>query len=147
MSPESGTEGPGAVTLQQFLEQLPPELKVLHDGGNGAGALRWVEPSELEDPTPYLLDGEFLLTSGLPFAGKLGTEAKRVDAYVERLVNARVAALGFGLEPYFQSVPDAVSEACARHNLTLVQVPDTVPFAANRTRPNCSGTLRTPTGN
>ena len=59
----------GFVTLAQFLRQLPPELSVLHDGGNGAERLRWVEPSELEDPTPSLLDGEFLLTAGLPFLG------------------------------------------------------------------------------
>lgn len=130
MSPEAGTEGLSAVTLQQFLEQLPPELKILHDGGNGSRTLRWVEPSELEDPTPYLLDGEFLLTSGLPFVGEGGTAPKKVDAYVERLVHARVAALGFGLEPYFHSVPETLFEACAHHNLTLVQVPETVPFAA-----------------
>jgi purine catabolism regulator len=130
MSPDAGTEGLGAVTLQQFLQQLPPELKILHDGGNAAGTLRWVEPSELEDPTPYLLDGEFLLTSGLPFVGEGGTAAKKVDAYVERLVRARVAALGFGLEPYFHAVPAELAKACARHNLTLVEVPDTVPFAA-----------------
>jgi purine catabolism regulator len=123
-------EGLSAVTLRQFLEQLPPELEVLHDGGNSAGILRWVEPSELGDPTPYLVDGEFLLTSGLPFVGEEGSAADKVDAYVARLVKARVAALGFGLEPYFRSVPDALLEACARHNLTLVQVPETVPFAA-----------------
>jgi purine catabolism regulator len=130
MPPGAGTEGLSAVTLRQFLDQLSPELQVLHDGGNGAGTLRWVEPSELEDPTPYLVDGEFLLTSGLPFVGEEGTAADKVDAYVARLVNARVAALGFGLEPYFRSVPDPLREACARHDLTLVQIPETVPFAA-----------------
>lgn len=130
MAPGAGMEGLSAVTLRQFLEQLPPELEVLHDGGNSAGILRWVEPSELGDPTPYLVDGEFLLTSGLPFVGEEGSAADKVDAYVARLVKARVAALGFGLEPYFRSVPDALLEACARHNLTLVQVPETVPFAA-----------------
>ncbi|HSO91543.1 MAG TPA: PucR family transcriptional regulator [Arthrobacter sp.] len=119
----------GFVTLAQFLRQLPPELSVLHDGGNGAERLRWVEPSELEDPTPYLLDGEFLLTAGLPFLGGGGAE-ELVDAYVQRLVGARVSALGFGLEPYFDAVPDAVVRACRRHNLTLVAVPKTVPFAA-----------------
>jgi purine catabolism regulator len=119
----------GFVTLAQFLRQLPPELSVLHDGGNGAERLRWVEPSELEDPTPYLLDGEFLLTAGLPFLGAGGAEGP-VDTYVQRLVGARVSALGFGLEPYFDAVPDAVVQACRRHNLTLVAVPKTVPFAA-----------------
>ncbi|WP_309106156.1 PucR family transcriptional regulator [Arthrobacter sp.] len=129
MSHDAGTEGLSAVTLEQFLAQLPPELSILHDGGNRTRALRWVEPSELEDPTPYLLDGEFLLTSGLPFVGEGGT-ADRVDAYVARIVQASVTALGFGLEPYFKAVPDTVVQACSRHNLTLVEIPHTVPFAA-----------------
>ncbi|XAS68041.1 PucR family transcriptional regulator [Micrococcaceae bacterium Sec5.7] len=129
MSPESAAERLSFVTLEQFLAQLPPELKILHDGGSGGGLLRWVEPSELEDPTPYLLDGEFLLTAGLPFAGDGGTDAK-VDAYVQRLVEAKVGALGFGLQPYYDAVPDALLEACRRHNLTLVEIPPAVPFAA-----------------
>ncbi|MHA7300959.1 PucR family transcriptional regulator [Pseudarthrobacter sp. MDT1-22] len=125
----TGAEPISAVTLEQFLEKLPPELTILHDGGNGSGLLRWVEPSELEDPTPYLLDGEFLLTAGLPFVGEAGNQV-RVDAYVRRLVGAGVGALGFGLEPYFDAAPEALVKACVRHNLTLVQVPSTVPFAA-----------------
>lgn len=125
----TGAERLSAVTLKEFLTKLPPELTVLHDGGNGSGLLRWVEPSELEDPTPYLLDGEFLLTAGLPFVGEAGNKA-RVDAYVRRLVGAGVGALGFGLEPYFNAVPEALVKACIRHNLTLVEVPGTVPFAA-----------------
>ncbi len=118
----------GFVTLSQFLRQLP-ELGVLHDGGNGDERLRWVEPSELDDPTPYLLDGEFLLTAGLPFVGDSGSE-ETVDAYVQRLVEARVGALGFGLEPYYEAVPDTVVRACRRHNLTLVSIPGSIPFAA-----------------
>lgn len=129
MSPEPGADRLGFVTLEQFLHKLPPELKILHDGGNGAGLLRWVEPSELADPTPYLLDGEFILTAGLPFLGD-GGGAGSVDSYVERLVGAGVGALGFGLEPYFDAVPDSLVDACRRHNLTLVEVPRTVPFAA-----------------
>ena len=117
------------VTLQQFLDQLPPLLKTLHDGGSGGRLLRWVEPSELEDPTPYLPEGEFLLTAGLPFLGSGGAPAS-VDAYVRRLVDAKVAALGFGIRPYFDAVPDVVIYACRRHNLTLFEVPESLPFAA-----------------
>lgn len=129
MSPEPATARLSFVTLEQFVEQLPPELKMLHDGGSGASLLRWVEPSELEDPTPYLPEGEFLLTAGLPFLGKGGSAAK-VDAYVRRLVGAKVAALGFGIRPYFDAVPDVLLEACRKHNLTLFEVPESVPFAA-----------------
>lgn len=117
------------VTLEQFLAQLPPELKILHDGGSGAELLRWVEPSELGDPTPYLLDGELVLTSGLPFLGEGGSHGK-VDAYVERLVRAGVAALGFGIQPYFDAVPDELLAACRKHNLTLLEIPESLPFAA-----------------
>jgi len=129
MSPEPATARLSFVTLEQFLEQLPPELKMLHDGGSGASLLRWVEPSELEDPTPYLPEGEFLLTAGLPFLGEGGSAAK-VDAYVQRLVEAKVAALGFGIRPYFDTVPDVLIDACRRYNLTLFEVPESVPFAA-----------------
>ncbi|WP_314192655.1 helix-turn-helix domain-containing protein [uncultured Arthrobacter sp.] len=139
----SAAEHQSGVTLDQLLAKLPSELLMLHDGGNGSRLLRWVEPSELEDPTPYLLDGEFLLTAGLPFVGASGGDAgdsgdgagdsgdgAGADAYVRRLVQAGVVAVGFGLEPYFSAVPEAVVEACVRQNLTLVQVPSTVPFAA-----------------
>lgn len=118
-----------AVTLGEFLAALPADLAVLHDAGNGGAPLRWVEPSELEDPTPYLLDGEFVLTAGRPFLDDGGTTAS-AEAYVRRLVAAGVAALGFGLEPYFDAVPERVRSACQKHQLTLVQIPSSVPFAA-----------------
>jgi len=124
-----GTERLDAVTLGRFLEALPHEVTVLHDAGNAGAPLRWVEPSELADPTPYLLDGEFVLTAGLPFLDDGGSR-DGADAYVRRLVSAGVAALGFGLEPYFDTVPDHVQAACRTHQLTLVQIPSSVPFAA-----------------
>ncbi|OFI37708.1 PucR family transcriptional regulator [Arthrobacter sp. SW1] len=125
-------EGPlGAVTLEQLLATLPPGMRILHDAGKGAAAepLRWVEPSELEDPTPYVPEGEFLLTAGLPFRGDGGTP-ERLDAYVRRLVAAKVRALGFGVRPYFDDVPEGLLDACRRHGLTLIEVPESIPFAA-----------------
>ena len=131
-----------AVTLAQFLAALPEGVAVVHDAGNGNAPLRWVEPSELEDPTPYLLDGEFVLTAGLPFrpdsggkdhdGGRAGGSGQAADAdgYVGRLVAAGVAALGFGLEPYFDAVPGDVVAACRKHGLTLVEVSASIPFAA-----------------
>jgi hypothetical protein len=132
------------VTLAGFLAALPAGVKLLHDAGNGHVPLRWVEPSELEDPTPYLLDGEFVLTAGLPFRNGTGLDhdaafagsgggrrtAAAADDYVRRLVAAGVAALGFGLEPYFTAVPEEVVSACRNQGLTLVEVPASIPFAA-----------------
>lgn len=123
----------GQVLLGDFLGALPGELQVLVDGTAPAAAggpvVRWVEPSELEDPTPYLLDGELILTAGLPFTGAGGT-GEALDGYVARLVRANVCALGFGVEPYFDEVPPGLVEACRRHGLMLLRIPQSVPFAA-----------------
>ena len=115
--------------LARFLAELPPSVVVVHAGDAPDLLVRWVEPSELEDPTPYLLPGEFLLTAGLPFQGDGGTP-DAVEAYVRRLVAAGVSALGFGIHPYFSEVPDVLVEACRRQALPLVRVPAEVPFAA-----------------
>ena len=127
MSPETA-DALSFVTLDQFLAKLPPGLRVLHDGGTGPEPLRWVEPSELVDPTPYLVEGELVLTTGLPFLGSGAEESP--DAYARRLVDAGVRALGFGLQPHFDTVPDEVVAACRRQNLTLLEIPESIPFAA-----------------
>ncbi|WP_026556920.1 PucR family transcriptional regulator [Arthrobacter sp. 35W] len=123
----------GRVTLADFLAALPAGPELVVDGALLASAadttVGWMEPSELEDPTPYLLAGEVLLTAGLQFIGD-GGSPERIDAYVQRLVEASVCALGFGIRPYFDDVPDALVDACRRHGLMLLRVPESVPFAA-----------------
>ncbi|MCZ0986208.1 PucR family transcriptional regulator ligand-binding domain-containing protein [Streptomyces diastatochromogenes] len=54
-----------------------------------------VGTTEIEDPTPYLVGGELLLTAGV----RLPSEADGIDTYVRRVVAAGVAALGFGVAP------------------------------------------------
>ncbi|HKU10191.1 MAG TPA: PucR family transcriptional regulator [Sinomonas sp.] len=116
-----------SLTVSSFLSQLPEDVRVLHDAGDQL--LRWVEPSDLADPTPYLVDHELLLTSGLPLRSS-GPDPIDADAFVRRLVAAQVSALGFGLEPYFSQVPEELVEACSRHGLTLWEIPHSLPFAA-----------------
>ncbi|NKX55156.1 PucR family transcriptional regulator [Arthrobacter mobilis] len=128
-----GTGQLGQVTLGGFLDELPAGIQVLSDEATAAAArgaaVRWVEPSELEDPTPYLLEGELVLTAGLPFLGPGGTAAALED-YVARLVRAKVCALGFGIQPYFDEVPGELVRACRQQQLMLLQIPQSVPFAA-----------------
>ncbi|WP_309081510.1 PucR family transcriptional regulator [Zhihengliuella sp.] len=131
-APQPDIGGLATVPLERFLAALPPGSRRVYDAGADGGApaaVRWVEPSELEDPTPYLLEGEVVMTAGLPFEGA-GGAPEAVDRYVARLVGAQVSALVFGLQPYFEHVPDALAAACRRHRLTLVEVPSEIPFAA-----------------
>lgn len=122
--PQSAWE---SITLARFLRQLPPEVELIHDAGERP--LRWVEPSDMDDPTDYLMDHELILTSGFPLLDH-AEDQEWVGQFIGRLAQANTSALGFGLEPYFTSIPDTVRVACQHHNLSLLQIPASVPFAA-----------------
>lgn len=122
----SSVDTPG-ITLGRFLRQLPPEITLVNDAGDRP--LRWVEASDMDDPTDYLLDQEMILTSGFPLVGH-SDDAQVVNGFISRLANAKVSALGFGLEPYFTQIPRTVLDACRKHQMPLLQIPASVPFAA-----------------
>ncbi|MFG3286540.1 PucR family transcriptional regulator ligand-binding domain-containing protein [Streptomyces sp. NPDC048111] len=84
-------------------------------------SIRWVHTSEMADPYPYLLGGELLMTAGVQLADP--------ERYVARAVEAGAAALGFGVAPVYEEVPQALVEACARHGLPLIEVPPQTTFS------------------
>ncbi|WP_405751826.1 MULTISPECIES: PucR family transcriptional regulator [unclassified Streptomyces] len=98
------------------------ELGLHRIAGPAEADLLWVHTSEMADPYPYLLGGELLLSAGV--------QLKAPDAFVARLVEAGAAALGFGVTPVFDTVPQALIEACDRHGLPLLEVPPETPFTA-----------------
>ncbi|HEX9123825.1 MAG TPA: PucR family transcriptional regulator ligand-binding domain-containing protein [Actinomycetota bacterium] len=88
--------------------------------------VRWVHASELEDPSAWLKGGELLLTTG---AGIGATPAKQ-RAYVNRLVEAGLAGLGFGLGFSHDRIPKALVAAAQDAGFPLFEVPYPVPFIA-----------------
>ena len=115
-----------AVTVADIVSipGMPLRLLVGHDAADRL--VRWVHASELEDPTPWLRGGELLLTTGMG----VGTTAAKQRAYVERLIGAGVAGLGFGLGFSHDRVPAAMRNAAERGGLPLFEVPYPVPFIA-----------------
>ena len=96
-------------------------------GAEGLGNdVSWLHVSELEDPTPFLEGGEFLLTTGLG-VGELATTQR---AYVRRLAKHRLAGLGFGLGFGFPDVPSALVEEANKLGFPVLCVPYEVPFVA-----------------
>ena len=92
-----------------------------------------VHTSEMADPLPYLLGGELLLSAGVHCpAGEdgQGSADAHWERYVTRSVEAGAAALGFGIAPVHDRVPAALADACDRHGLPLVEVPEGTPFTA-----------------
>lgn len=92
-------------------------------------SVEWVHSSDLADPTPFLSPGQVLLTTGTQF----DTEAHGDElyaAYVERLKERGIAALGFGTEVIRDGTPDGLIDACLSHGLPLAEVPYRTPFIA-----------------
>ncbi|MFE5794194.1 PucR family transcriptional regulator ligand-binding domain-containing protein [Streptomyces sp. NPDC056503] len=108
------------VPLAALLARRELGLRLL--AGPDDVALHWVHTSEMEDPYPYLLGGELLMTAGV----QLPDPAR----FVERVVEAGAAALGFGVTPVYDTVPAELVEACVRHGLPLIEVPPRTPFTA-----------------
>ncbi|WP_405678036.1 PucR family transcriptional regulator [Streptomyces sp. NBC_01511] len=91
--------------------------------GDAAGVpVHWVHTSEMADPYPYLLGGELLLTAGVQLVDA------HADTYVRRVVEAGATALGFGVAPVYDTVPDSLADACDRHGLPLLEIPRRIPF-------------------
>ena len=95
-------------------------------GPAGDHLVSTVGTTEIEDPSPYLVGGELLLTAGV----RLPPDAEGVDTYVRRVVAAGVCALGFGVAPVHDEVPAELVAACDRHGLPLLRLPPATPFVA-----------------
>ena len=107
------------------LDELAIELVA---GVDAAGRpLSGASANEHADPTPWLRGGELLMMDGL----ELRRSKRHIDAYVERVVKAGVAALAIGIgdELPFARVPRLLANACEVAGLPLVKVPSTTPFA------------------
>ena len=85
-----------------------------------------VGTTEIDDPTPYLVGGELLLTAGV----RLPDDVDGIDTYVRRVASAGVTALGFGVAPVHPEVPSDLVSACDRHGLPLLRLPPGTPFVA-----------------
>ncbi|MDQ4005224.1 MAG: PucR family transcriptional regulator ligand-binding domain-containing protein [Actinomycetota bacterium] len=115
-----------AVTVDEILRNQGLALQLVAGREGLSHPIRWVHVSELEDPTPWLKGGELLLTTGMG----LGTGPAKQRAYIQRLAEAGLAGLGFGLGFSHERVPKPViDEADARH-FPVFEVPYPVPFIA-----------------
>lgn len=86
--------------------------------------IRFVHPTELPDPRPWLSGGALVLTTGLGLRPEEGAD------YVRRLVEAGVSALGFGTGLTHETIPSTVLATADALGLALIEVPYTTPFAA-----------------
>ena len=114
------------LTVGDLVAQPGVGLTLVAGKGGLDRPVRWAHTSELPDPTRWLSGGELLLTTGLGVKGSPNVQR----AYLNRLVKAGLAGLGFGLGFGFDSVPAPILRAADRADFPVFEVPYPVPFIA-----------------
>lgn len=105
------------MSVRELVSEPRLRLELLVPGDQD-GLIRWVHSSEMPQPGRYLMGGEVVLTAGVWYMG--GTDPA---AWVASLVDARAAAVGFGVTPILPEVPSALIDACRGRGLTLFRAP------------------------
>ncbi len=115
-----------ALTVTELLETFEDQLMLQgsRDQPGLSRTISWVAPTELLDPTPFISGNELILTTGAAF---LDNHAE-FDAFVVRLAEAEVAALGFGTGLKHPTIPQELTDATTNHNVPLFEVPYEMPF-------------------
>ena len=117
-----------APTLRRLIADAGHPLALLHAGPGLDEPLTWLSSSDLADPTPFLLERQALLTTGLQFAAF--RDAADYRDYVDRLRDSGVVGIGFGTEVVTTGTPAELVDACRASDMTLLEVPYRVPFVA-----------------
>ena len=114
------------ITVKDLLEVPSLGLELVAGKGGADRSIRWAHTSELSDPTQWLSGGEFLLTTGIGVQGP----SDQQRAYLQRLIDADLAGLGFGLGFGFDRVPEAIKDVADDAGFPVVEVPYPTPFIA-----------------
>lgn len=114
------------ITVGELLELPGLGLTAVAGQAGLAREIRCAHTSELQDPTPWLSGGEFLLSTGMD----LGASAALQRSYLRRLVRAGLSGLGFGVGFTFDQVPQPLIRAADREGFPILEVPYPVPFIA-----------------
>ena len=114
------------LTVRDIAEAPELSLQVAAGAEGLDSTVSWLHVSELEDPTPFLAGGEFLLTTGLG----VGELAVAQRSYVRRLARHQLAGLGFGVGFGFAEPPAPLVDEAEKLGFPVVVIPYEVPFVA-----------------
>lgn len=112
------------VTVRELLSYPALQLRLLAGEAGLDRSVSWAHASELEDPTPWLLGAEIIMTTGRP----LPRSAAGQRAYLERLDDAGVAALAVSVQLHMPPLRQAFFDAAQERGMPVLEVPLAVPF-------------------
>ncbi|MDN3297622.1 PucR family transcriptional regulator ligand-binding domain-containing protein [Streptomyces ficellus] len=115
-----------ALRVHDLVRSPALQLRVLAGEAGLGRPVAWAHVSELEDPTPWLLGAELIMTTGIA----VPRSAVRQRAYVERLHAAGVAALALSAHLHVPPLRQAFLAAAEERALPVLELPLQVPFIA-----------------
>jgi purine catabolism regulator len=114
------------LTVEDLVQSPGLQLRVLAGSSGLQRHVSWAHVSELPDPTPWLLGGELLMTTGLA----IPRSASAQRAYLLRLCNAGVAALALSAQLHVPPLSRMFLKTADEQSMPVVEVAISVPFIA-----------------
>ncbi|MBF8184997.1 PucR family transcriptional regulator [Nonomuraea sp. K274] len=114
------------MSVEDLLRSPALQLRLLAGAAGLARSVSWAHVSELDDPTPWLLGAEVIMTAGI--AIPRGAAEQR--AYLERLDDAGVSALALSAQLHVPPLHEAFFQAAEERGMPVLEVPLAVPFIA-----------------
>ncbi|MCP2345198.1 PucR family transcriptional regulator [Nonomuraea roseoviolacea] len=114
------------VTVEDLLRSPALQLRLLAGEAGLGRSVSWAHVSELEDPTPWLLGAEVIMTTGIG----VPRSAAGQRAYLERLDDAGVSALALSAQLHVPPLHRSLYDAAGERGMPILEVPLAVPFIA-----------------
>ncbi|MGW5448498.1 PucR family transcriptional regulator [Streptomyces asiaticus] len=114
------------VTVDDLLSYPALQLRLIAGGAGVHRSVSWAHVSELDDPTPWLLGSEMIMTTGIA----MPRSAAGQRAYLERLDDAGVAALAVSAQLRMPPLRRAFIDAAEERGMPVLEIPLAVPFMA-----------------
>ncbi|MFD7134756.1 PucR family transcriptional regulator [Streptomyces sp. NPDC059894] len=112
------------MSVREVLSYPALQLRLLAGRAGLDRSVSWAHASELEDPTPWLLGAEMIMTTGLA----LPRSAAAQRAYLERLDDAGVSALAVSVQLHMPPLRRAFFDTAEERGMPVLEVPLAVPF-------------------
>ena len=115
--------GPG-VRIADLMRSPALQFRLLAGGGGLDRTVSWAHVSELEDPTPWLMGAELIMTTGLA----LPRPAAAQQAYLGRLDDAGVSGLAVSEGLFVPRLTRVFLATADERSFPVLEVPLPVPF-------------------
>jgi purine catabolism regulator len=113
-----------ALTIRELVEESDLQLEVVAGRSGVNQIIEAVYIGDLDDPTPWMVQGSLLLTTGPRLEDDPGSGSDLVRLLKEN----RMVGIGVAIMPYVREIPGAMLDAADEQGLPLVRVPEGTPF-------------------